>query len=48
VRRVVEQEHARVVVLDSLNGFLQALPHENFLSVQLHELLAFLLTTRAW
>jgi circadian clock protein KaiC len=31
-----------VVILDSLNGFLQALPGEQFLSVQLHELLAFL------
>jgi circadian clock protein KaiC len=42
VRRAVEQEHARVVILDSVNGFLQALPDEKFLSVQLHELLAFL------
>jgi circadian clock protein KaiC len=42
VRRSVEQEHARVVIFDSLNGLLQALPGEQFLSVQLHELLAFL------
>jgi circadian clock protein KaiC len=42
VRRAVEQEHARVVVFDSLNGLLQALPDEKFLSVQLHELLTFL------
>jgi circadian clock protein KaiC len=42
VRRAVEQEHARVIVLDSVNGLLQALPDEKFLSVQLHELLAFL------
>ena len=42
VRHAVEQEHARVVIFDSINGFLQALPGEQFLSVQLHELLAFL------
>jgi circadian clock protein KaiC len=42
VRCAVEQEHARVVIFDSINGFLQALPDEKFLSVQLHELLAFL------
>jgi circadian clock protein KaiC len=32
----------RVVVLDSLNGFLNAMPHEQFLSMQLHELLTYL------
>jgi circadian clock protein KaiC len=42
VRHAVAQEHARVVVLDSVNGFLNALPSEKFLSIQLHELLAFL------
>ncbi|HEV8717885.1 MAG TPA: ATPase domain-containing protein, partial [Candidatus Binatia bacterium] len=42
VRREVEQEHARVVIFDSINGLLQALPDEKFLSVQFHELLAFL------
>jgi circadian clock protein KaiC len=33
---------ARVVVIDSLNGYLNAMPDESFLVVQLHELLAFL------
>lgn len=42
VRRAVEQEQARVVIFDSINGFLQALPGERFLRVQFHELLAFL------
>ncbi|HSQ66614.1 MAG TPA: ATPase domain-containing protein [Polyangiaceae bacterium] len=32
----------RVVVLDSINGYLNALPEERFLSAHLHELLAFL------
>jgi circadian clock protein KaiC len=42
VRRLVEDENLRVVVLDSLNGFLNAMPHEQFLSMQLHELLSYL------
>jgi circadian clock protein KaiC len=33
---------ARIVVIDSLNGYLNAMPAENFLVVQLHELLTFL------
>jgi circadian clock protein KaiC len=33
---------ARVVVIDSLNGYLNAMPAEHFLVVQLHELLTFL------
>jgi len=42
VRCAVEQEQVRVVVFDSINGLLQALPGEQFLSVQFHELLTFL------
>ncbi len=42
VRRLVDDEKLRVVVLDSLNGFLNAMPHEQFLSMQLHELLSYL------
>jgi circadian clock protein KaiC len=32
----------RIIVIDSLNGYLNAMPAENFLVVQLHELLMFL------
>jgi circadian clock protein KaiC len=42
VRHLVDDENLRVVVLDSLNGFLNAMPHEQFLSMQLHELLSYL------
>jgi circadian clock protein KaiC len=42
VRGLVDSEKLRVVVLDSLNGFLNAMPHEQFLSMQLHELLSYL------
>lgn len=42
VRRAVEEDHARVIVIDSLNGYFQAMPEERFLLVQLHELLSYL------
>jgi circadian clock protein KaiC len=33
---------ARVIVIDSLNGYLKAMPDERFLSTHLHELLTYL------
>ncbi len=42
IRAAVEERNARMVVIDSLNGFLQAMPGEEFLTIQLHELLTFL------
>jgi circadian clock protein KaiC len=42
VRRAVEEQHARLVVIDSLNGYLQSMPEEHFLVIQLHELLSYL------
>jgi len=42
VRDDVERREATMVVIDSLNGYLAAMPEENFLVVQLHELLSFL------
>lgn len=42
VRRAVEQDRARVVVIDSLTGYLNAVPEEHFLRSQLHELLTYL------
>ena len=42
VRRSVEQDNAQLVVIDSLNGYLTAMPEESFLSLQMHELLTFL------
>ena len=41
VRQAVEQG-ARIVVIDSLNGYLHAMPDEKFLTIQLHELLTYL------
>jgi circadian clock protein KaiC len=42
VRHDVEERGAKVVVIDSLNGYLNSMPHEEFLTAQLHELLAYL------
>ncbi len=42
VREAVEVAHARVIVIDSLNGYLNAMPDGRFLTAQLHELLAYL------
>lgn len=42
IRNDVEKNDTRVVVIDSLNGFLTSMPGEHDLTLQLHELLAFL------
>ena len=42
VRRAVEENNAKVVIIDSLNGYLNAMPQDNFLTAQLHELLSYL------
>ena len=38
----VTDNGARVVVIDSLNGYLNAMPEERFLTIQMHELLTYL------
>lgn len=42
VRSSVETDDARIVVIDSLNGYLNAMPEERALTIQLHELLTYL------
>ena len=42
IRRGVEQKRWRIVVIDSLNGLMNSMSEEQALSVQLHELLAYL------
>jgi circadian clock protein KaiC len=42
VQHHIEKKNARVVVFDSLNGYLQSMPGEQFLAIHLHELLAYL------
>jgi circadian clock protein KaiC len=40
--RGVDDEGVRMVVLDSLNGYVNAMPQEDFLHLHLHELLSYL------
>jgi circadian clock protein KaiC len=47
VRRAVDgsdgtQRPAKLVIIDSLNGYLNAMPEEKFLTAQMHEMLAYL------
>ncbi len=42
VRHCVEENHARTVVIDSLNGYQAAMPEEHALILHMHELLQYL------
>lgn len=42
VRASVERDGVGLIVIDSLNGYLQAMPDERFLTAQMHELLTYL------
>jgi circadian clock protein KaiC len=42
VREAVERDGVKLIVIDSINGYLNAMPAEQFLSLQMHELLAYL------
>ena len=42
VRRAVEEDGVRFLAIDSLNAFLQAMPGEKYLLLQMHEMLSYL------
>lgn len=42
IRREVEENNARIIVIDSLNGYLLSMPGESDLALHMHELLEFL------
>jgi circadian clock protein KaiC len=42
VREAVDHHGAKIIVIDSLNGFLSSMPNEQALTLQLHDLLAYL------
>jgi circadian clock protein KaiC len=42
VRKKLESEKISLVIIDSLNGYLNSMPDERFLNLQLHELLTYL------
>lgn len=42
IRVAAENDNVSLLVIDSLNGYLHAMPEERFLTIQLHELLTYL------
>jgi circadian clock protein KaiC len=42
LRSAIETENATFVVIDSLNAYLQAMPGEKFLILQMHEILSYM------
>jgi circadian clock protein KaiC len=42
VRSAVEKDNSSIIVIDSLNGYVNAMPEERFLTLHLHELLSYL------
>jgi circadian clock protein KaiC len=42
VVNAVEKDGAKLIVIDSLNGYMQAMPNERLLGVHVHELLSYL------
>lgn len=42
IRAAVSKRNVRMVIIDSINGYLNAMPAEGYLNLQLHELLSYL------
>jgi circadian clock protein KaiC len=42
IRKQVEERGVRLMVIDSFNGYVAAMPQEQFVALQLHELLSYL------
>jgi circadian clock protein KaiC len=42
IQEAVVEQGVRLVVIDSINGYLNAMPEQKYLTLQLHELLAYL------
>ncbi|MBB5039709.1 ATPase domain-containing protein [Prosthecobacter dejongeii] len=42
IRQGVTHDSVRMIVIDSINGYLNAMPAERYLALQLHELLSYL------
>ncbi|HTL30569.1 MAG TPA: ATPase domain-containing protein, partial [Tepidisphaeraceae bacterium] len=42
VRDSVQKDQSKIVVIDSLNGYLNAMPEERFLTIHMHEMLSYL------
>jgi circadian clock protein KaiC len=42
VRNAVEERNMSMIVIDSVNGYMQAMPSERLLAIQIHEILSYL------
>ena len=42
VVKAVEHDKCSLVIIDSINGYMQSMPEERLLAIQIHELLSFL------
>lgn len=42
IRDAVQRDKAKLLIIDSINGYMNAMPDEKFLTIQLHEVLSFL------
>jgi circadian clock protein KaiC len=42
VMRSIEEDDVKLVVIDSINGYMQSMPEERLLPIQVHEMLSFL------
>lgn len=42
IRHAVEEDEVQLIVLDSLNGYMSAMPSDEYLDLHLHELLSYL------
>jgi circadian clock protein KaiC len=42
VARAVEEEDVRMIIIDSINGYMKSMPEERLLPIQVHELLSYL------
>ena len=42
VQQAIEVDGAKAILIDSLNGYLHAMPNEQYLMLQMHELLSYL------
>ena len=46
VARAIEEDDVRLIIIDSINGYMQSMPEERLLPIQVHELLSFLSNRR--
>ena len=42
VVRAVEKDGVRLIIIDSINGYMKSMPEERLLAIQIHELLSYL------